>query len=522
MKSASAGIQPGQKVGGEITDGRRLVNRVWMAALVTLGMFIASLVFVADFAGNLANRMTLQSEQRLVALEFDRLAHSSLRNMRLLTRNDTVFSSLKGELELEQLRPEIVPKAWNSFGFEAVVFFAGDAVKATAWLTQVSPQELDPNIRMGAFDLVTDIQQQFDSVKVETRRGAIVPTFVKDEPLGLTNYAFRFINGKLRLLIAQPVMAESIVMQGIEGNPIIAVASIPIGETLLAEMGTRLHLHDLHLDRISTTPDAVASTAISNGPADPVLHATWLPVPPRFAILRGVAPTIAFLLVVAAVAVYIIGARFGSTLRALAASESQNRHLAHHDGLTGLANRSKFDLQIDEAIEKARDKPFALLAIDLDHFKQANDSFGHEAGDHVLRTVARRMNSIVSPIGELSRIGGDEFMAIVHGIHDREALEFLCESLIECACQPVSFEGNSISIGSSIGVAHAPTDGDSVGELMRNADEALYFAKDAGRGRVIFKGDSRGELDRRSNRANGGPANRKHPAPEVRVARREA
>ncbi|MEM1365280.1 MAG: hypothetical protein AAGH82_05960, partial [Pseudomonadota bacterium] len=67
MKSASAGIQPGQKVGGEITDGRRLVNRVWMAALVTLGMFIASLVFVADFAGNLANRMTLQSEQRLVA-----------------------------------------------------------------------------------------------------------------------------------------------------------------------------------------------------------------------------------------------------------------------------------------------------------------------------------------------------------------------------------------------------------------------------------------------------------------------
>ncbi|MEO0495778.1 MAG: GGDEF domain-containing protein [Pseudomonadota bacterium] len=517
MISANAGIGTGQNAGIEPTDGRRLVNRVWMAALITLLMFIASLVFVVDYAGNLANRMTLDSERRLVALEFERMAHASLRNMRLISRNDAVFLSTKDELDLDTLRPEVVPKAWNSFGFESVVFFEGNKVKATGWLTQVSARELDQRISVVSQDLIADVRDQFNAVAVQTRRGAIIPINAKKQPLGLTSYAFRYVNDKLRLMVAQPLLPTSIRLNGITGDPIIAVASVPISDDMLSDMEARLRLNDLSLSPASETGTYAATASISNGPSPAVIQANWNPVPPRFAILRNVAPTIAFLLVIAAVAVYIIGVRFAATLRALAESESQNRHLAHHDSLTGLANRSKFDLLIDHATEEAGARPFALLAIDLDHFKQANDTFGHEAGDHVLRTVARRMNSIVSPIGELSRIGGDEFMAIVHGLNDREALQFVCESLLEAACQPIAFEGNSIAIGASIGVANAPQHGNSVGELMRNADEALYLAKDVGRGRVIFKGDNHAGLDRRQ-RSTPDRALQS----EVRVAKRQA
>ncbi|MEN0087624.1 MAG: GGDEF domain-containing protein, partial [Pseudomonadota bacterium] len=489
-------------------------------------MFIASLVFVADYAGNLANRMTLESERRLVALEFERLAHASLRNMRLITRNDVVFSATKDQLDLDALRPEVVPKAWNSFGFESVVFIQNDNVKATAWLTQVSDRELDTRVIDNARDLVADVVEQFDAVKVGTRRGDIIPANAKREPFGLTSYGFRYVKGKLRLMVAQPLLPTSVKLAGNESSPVIAVSSLPVSKDLLAEMAARLHLNNLSLDDVSLATEKLGTALISNGPSAAAVQASWEPVPPRFAILRSVAPTIAILLMVAGVAVYIIGIRFSATLRALAASESRNRHLAHHDSLTGLANRSKFDLLIDEAIEAAEQKPFALLAIDLDHFKQANDTFGHEAGDHVLRTVARRMNAIISPIGEISRIGGDEFMALVHGVSDREALEFVCESLLESACQPVSFEGNSISIGSSIGVASAPVNGKTVGELMRNADEALYLAKDAGRGRMIFSGDDHDNFDRRQRREGSSANDRRTPAPEtgseVRVAQRKS
>lgn len=163
-----------------------------------------------------------------------------------------------------------------------------------------------------------------------------------------------------------------------------------------------------------------------------------------------------------------------------AAEEARDRifHLAHHDGLTGLANRSCFHAKLGTDFA-ALSGGFTLLTIDLDGFKPVNDRYGHHTGDALLVEVADRLRAAVGQRGVAARLGGDEF-AIATGITDRAAIESLCRRLIESLQAPYLLDGQALSVGASIGVATAALPS-SPGEVLRNADAALYRAKREGR-----------------------------------------
>ncbi|MNF56438.1 Phytochrome-like protein cph2 [compost metagenome] len=158
-------------------------------------------------------------------------------------------------------------------------------------------------------------------------------------------------------------------------------------------------------------------------------------------------------------------------------------HLSLHDALTGLPNRSRMQEFLEGKL-KARptaDKPLVMLSLDLDRFKQVNDSSGHEVGDQVLSEVSRRLRLCLREGDLVARMGGDEFILIVSDISSQEEVEHLCERLIASIEQPFEIDHHSIFIGTSIGVAMAPADAALAEELLRYADIALYEAKGAGR-----------------------------------------
>jgi diguanylate cyclase (GGDEF)-like protein len=168
-------------------------------------------------------------------------------------------------------------------------------------------------------------------------------------------------------------------------------------------------------------------------------------------------------------------------------AEAQIAHMAHHDALTGLANRVAFRNHMQGALARVeRGEAVAVLCLDLDRFKAVNDTLGHPAGDELLRAVAQRLKDCMREGDVLARLGGDEFAIVQVGVQEPKGVTALAERIIADLTAPYDINGYHVVIGTSIGIALAPADGDSPDQLLRNADMALYKAKGEGRGTYRF------------------------------------
>ena len=162
--------------------------------------------------------------------------------------------------------------------------------------------------------------------------------------------------------------------------------------------------------------------------------------------------------------------------------------LAEYDSLTGLANRHRMTSRLERTLKAYRNakRSCALIMLDLDRFKQVNDTLGHPAGDELLKQVAARLERIIGTSGEIGRLGGDEFLIMLPDVDDRGTLGDIGQRLIQMISQPYSANGARAIIGTSVGIAVAPYDGLDADELVKAADLALYAAKGGGKGQYRF------------------------------------
>jgi diguanylate cyclase (GGDEF)-like protein/PAS domain S-box-containing protein len=167
-------------------------------------------------------------------------------------------------------------------------------------------------------------------------------------------------------------------------------------------------------------------------------------------------------------------------------AEERIRHMANHDSLTGLPNRAAFRDEMDQALKRVRrGQMISALCLDLDHFKNVNDTLGHLLGDKLLCAVAGRLKDVVRETDTIARLGGDEFAVLQVGLDRPEAASAFAQRIIAAVNQPYEIEGNQVNVSTSIGIAIAPNDGSTTEQLLRNADMALYRAK--ADGRAIFR-----------------------------------
>lgn len=169
-------------------------------------------------------------------------------------------------------------------------------------------------------------------------------------------------------------------------------------------------------------------------------------------------------------------------------AEERIYHMAHYDELTGLLNRASFNIELAKAKEQAdiSSTSFVILYIDLDYFKKVNDTLGHPVGDKLLRVIADRLTGMLRSTDKVCRIGGDEFVVLLPDIFHPEYASNIAKNIIEKLKHPIDLEGRELFIGASIGIAVYPQDADNVDELVRNADAALFRAKNYGRNTYQF------------------------------------
>ncbi len=162
-------------------------------------------------------------------------------------------------------------------------------------------------------------------------------------------------------------------------------------------------------------------------------------------------------------------------------------HMAHHDELTGLPNRTLLNMRMEEALAGLKgEKHFAVLCIDLDRFKDVNDTIGHPMGDKLLKAAASRLAQCVRECDTIARLGGDEFAILQMSDNQPEAAGALAARVCDILARPFDLDGHQAVIGASIGVAVAPQNGTQTDQLLKNADMALYRAKNDGRGVYRF------------------------------------
>jgi len=186
-------------------------------------------------------------------------------------------------------------------------------------------------------------------------------------------------------------------------------------------------------------------------------------------------------------AIRVIGSQIGQFVQRKEA-EDRIQYLATHDGLTGLPNRIMFSQLVNIAIANARryNRRFAVLFVDLDHFKVVNDTLGHEAGDKLLQEIAARFTACLRASDVIARLGGDEFVVLLAEVADADQIAVAAHKLLSAAIKPIVILGQECRVTASIGVCMYPGDAQDEQSLMKNADAAMYVAKGEGKNNFQF------------------------------------
>ncbi|MGE0046060.1 MAG: putative bifunctional diguanylate cyclase/phosphodiesterase, partial [Hyphomonadaceae bacterium] len=269
-------------------------------------------------------------------------------------------------------------------------------------------------------------------------------------------------------------------------------------EAFVTAIGQSLLLDDLALSPTASTRDGVISRVFV-GDDNAMLGAlNWRTRRPGQVLLTVILPLVAIGILLAGIAAFNMLRRLKRASNELAEREAQARHQAKHDALSSLPNRLHFVERLQEFLDRRGGDQRAVAAyIDVDRFKDINDTLGHHAGDELIKAVAQRLHSRLRPEDFLARFGGDEF-AILCAPATSEGGAALARRVARAFASPFVIEGQNIRVTASVGIAMAPDHGRDADELMRHADIALYKAKELGRDRsVLFSSEMAHEVEDR-------------------------
>ena len=293
--------------------------------------------------------------------------------------------------------------------------------------------------------------------------------------------------GQPAYVAAVAVGSDADLAKGNVRAPIVVAVKV-LSTRLLDKVGDRLELANLRAiaNPAQAANDRTLDLADARGAS--VARFSWTPKQPGGAIVASVAPFI--VLALAGFALFVVlGIRYmRRTAEEIATGERQLRHLALHDPVCGLPNRIFFGERLEQTINNVRGggASAAVFYIDLDHFKDVNDTLGHHIGDELILNVTQRLSRIIRDDDLVARLGGDEFAIITTCASDSYSLQAIAGRIIAAVCAPYLISGHNIIIGASIGIAAIDRRVGDAADILRYADMALYRAKNEGRNRACI------------------------------------
>lgn len=312
------------------------------------------------------------------------------------------------------------------------------------------------------------------------------------------------VAGHPSIISVKPIVSDTGLVKQTPGTETLHVSVRYLDGTFLTDLARAYSLPDARF--VLNRPEGRSFVPLRARSGALLGYVSWQPFRPGALMVSRIAPVMLAALLLAIAALYLVLRHLRRSRLALEASEAQAHHIAFHDVLTGLPNRARYDDRLTMELSTARSANggLALLYLDLDGFKHVNDTFGHPAGDELIRQVGSRLNETVRDGDLVARIGGDEFVIIQTGNPLRAEAEILCMRIVEAINEPFDVAGRPVRVGISIGVALGPEQANEASDLSRKADIALYEAKRQGKGRYVHFAEHMDISIRRRNNIESG------------------
>lgn len=299
-------------------------------------------------------------------------------------------------------------------------------------------------------------------------------------------------DGSAAFVSVRPVVPSTGAVTQAPGTEFLLVSALLLNQSVADRISA---VHDvLHLrveGQAQTDQERIASPLL-NANGRIMGFFTWMPNEPAFQLIQETALPVTLSVILVALAVALLLRRLARTSKILEETKAEASFLAFHDPLTGIPNRALFEDRLDQALANMRrtGTKIALHFIDLDRFKHVNDTLGHPAGDELIRQAAKRLIALVDEVDTVARLGGDEFAIVQFDAGDEAQAMLLSQRVVDAFATPFDLAGSQASIGASVGLIVTSDNQVRAEELMRQADIALYGAKDSGRGRYqMFMGE---------------------------------
>ena len=465
-------------------NAARLVQFIAVSVLL---LIVVCGTIMLNSAGVIADNLHREDTKRLVQNEISRQVEIVARDQSQISNWDDTLKAFDKEIDMGFVNREIAGWLWDDFDINTTIVVGPNSnPRITILKNKVAPLKKASLLLKQSSDLIQKARELYFSGRKRVNGGYIFP----DNPVrqGSIAYAsdYRNIDGRVGIVLAQAIVpSEGFKLP--EGNPHILLVFKHVDDELLQTIGKRLDLKEF---RFITQPldSSKQSTFVRIGKSN--LLAVWNEENPSTTIWSQSLPLLSIVILLVGSALAVVSHRYGKLLFELQKNEEENRFMALHDALTGLPNRLQFNQIMSDIATKEEPANCAVLCIDLDRFKAVNDNHGHQVGDIVLATVAKRISKIIGDNGVVARMGGDEFIALLRDVSELESIEEMCHDIVLSVSDDVIFEDEKTNVGASIGVAHWPRHATTAKFVIQSADRALYQAKENGRGCVYVAEDS--------------------------------
>jgi len=462
--------------------------------LVIVGVCLTA-SFGLYWATHASDEISVQRQVRTARASIDQ----TLTDLVLQQKSDAVWTPLVRVLEapvLDRVWLQQNTGSWlfNNFNLQEMYILdgSGQAIYGSVAGDPVEPAKFS-TVAPAVHDLLHDLHGRYEA--------ALHPMSADRTSGGARGYASSqgaLYSAGIVNVEGHPALASAMQIASpgppLQSTPFVMLNLTRLDDPFLKSVAERYMLSGLRFMEHPTGREARYTIPLHSNTGALLGYLVWKPELPGNRILHVLAPISVILVSILGGLIVLLITLLWRAVKAqslaiteLQASEAQAQHLAFHDVLTGLANRALFDERLDQAMALARrGQTVALLALDLDRFKNVNDTLGHAAGDTLLKEVAARLGALLGPSDTMARVGGDEFCIVLTDIRTGSDVDALCQRILSVVHQPFRPFDRRVFVGMSIGVALAPEATLDRGELLRKADIALYAAKAAGRNCVQF------------------------------------
>ena len=473
--------------------GETRMRRSAVAPIVLIILFAVVCVIVAvQWSAYRADEVALHQERQLFAQAIAQRRAEILRDVESIVASDNAVNRLWKELDWTWAHNRVGLRLKNYFeqnhvfvidSFDRVAYaMAGRSSVGAKWFGATTAH-LTPVI-----DAVRGRPSELKAEDIDVARAPARAARVQ------------MFMGRPAIVAAMAVGSGTAQARLPEQPPPLVVTVTYLHDRFLTSVSRRLELPHLRMIGLTMPHGEDNTFELYNEAGRPMARFAWTPKRPGAEIMRNVMPFLGVALVAFALLTLLVLRYMRRTEATIAAGEDQLRHLAMHDALSGLPNRTFFGHRLAELMEEVRRTGHmaAVLSIDLDRFKEVNDTLGHLIGDALIRAVGQRLARLLRASDLVARLGGDEFAVITPDVGELGDLHTLAERIINVVRAPYAIMGHTLAIGASIGITSITRESGEVADIMRRADVALYRAKAEGRNRAcVYDADMDADLRER-------------------------